>query len=138
MKKIKLDIDKAKKLYKSGFTCEQVAKEMNVCKRTIIRRFQEIEYKTREPSLKHGLLKKNLSGKQRAKNKRMLYPEKIRARELLNYHLKIGNIIKPNDCGNCRIKTSRLQGHHKDYNKPLEIEWLCIKCHNKIHRDPHS
>lgn len=32
------------------------------------------------------------------------------------------------DCGNAKA-----QMHHEDYNKPLEIIWLCFKCHAAIH-----
>lgn len=51
---------------------------------------------------------------------------KRKARKLLRYRLEIGQIErKPCEvCGN--IKTD---GHHADYNKPLEVKWLCRRCH---------
>lgn len=47
--------------------------------------------------------------------------------------LKEGKIVKPLMCQLCG-KTSKLQGHHADYAKPLEVIWVCIKCHHKIHK----
>ncbi len=33
----------------------------------------------------------------------------------------------------CKCGTMETQAHHKDYRKPLDIEWLCKECHYKAH-----
>lgn len=43
-------------------------------------------------------------------------------------HVLAGKIIKPSNCENCG-EEKRLEAHHKDYEKPLEVEWLCKQCH---------
>lgn len=46
---------------------------------------------------------------------------------------KTGALIKPAACEHCEIVTEKLQAHHDDYSKPLEVNWLCIKCHMEKH-----
>ena len=33
----------------------------------------------------------------------------------------------------CRCGSLDVQMHHRDYNKPLEVEWLCKSCHVASH-----
>ena len=33
-------------------------------------------------------------------------------------------------CGEIRV-----EAHHDDYNKPLEVRWLCIRHHNQWHTE---
>jgi len=46
--------------------------------------------------------------------------------------LRSGELIRPNRCSRCN-KKCKPQGHHEDYSKPLEVEWLCDLCHKDIH-----
>lgn len=50
---------------------------------------------------------------------------KYKARELA--YKKITK--NPICCEKCGEKTEKLERHHKDYLKPLEIIWLCKNCH---------
>lgn len=48
--------------------------------------------------------------------------------------LRDGKISKPSKCQRCK-KKRKLHGHHHDYKKPLDVEWLCTPCHTKEHRN---
>lgn len=56
---------------------------------------------------------------------------KYKAREAVRVAVRLGHICKPKACEKCLIEPPRhrLHAHHEDYTKPLEIKWLCSKCH---------
>ncbi len=60
------------------------------------------------------------------------HQKKHKARGVLNKALKSGKILKPLNCSTCE-KLGRIEGHHDDYEKPLEVIWLCTSCHGKLH-----
>lgn len=61
---------------------------------------------------------------------RKRYPEKHRAHLLVQYALRDGEISRQ-PCEVCGIE--KAEAHHDDYNKPLEVRWLCHKHHMEIH-----
>lgn len=56
---------------------------------------------------------------------RQRHPHIMKAHNAAARHRK----DKPDCCQRCEKATARLDRHHPDYRKPLEIEWLCKKCH---------
>ena len=50
----------------------------------------------------------------------------------VKWAVESGKMIKPKKCNDC-LKRKRLFGHHPDYNKPLEVIWVCMDCHMKRH-----
>lgn len=46
---------------------------------------------------------------------------------------KRGIIVRPLLCDGCGLE-KKLYRHHEDYSKPLEITWLCKKCHLALHK----
>lgn len=60
------------------------------------------------------------------------YPEKLKARQLVNFALKKGEITKPKKCSSC-FGDKKLDAHHGNYEKPLEVIWFCRGCHSDLH-----
>jgi len=67
--------------------------------------------------------------------RRAEHPEKAKARDDVSNAIREGRLFKPDRCECCRqqFPPKGLHGHHKDYSKALEVEWLCPSCHTKRH-----
>jgi len=56
------------------------------------------------------------------------------AHKALNHAVEAGRIVKPTSCEACqKSDAAHIHGHHEDYNKPLDVRWVCPACHRKIH-----
>jgi len=67
---------------------------------------------------------------ERWKNK---FPEKYRARNIVNAAIR-DKKLKALPCERCGCALM-VQAHHEDYSKPLDVTWLCTKCHGQRHRE---
>lgn len=56
--------------------------------------------------------------------------EKARARAELKRAVREGRVQRK-PCQVCG--DPRSDGHHHDYSKPLDVEWMCFKCHRAEH-----
>ena len=65
------------------------------------------------------------------KNREALKPKR-NAHQLVMYAVKLGMLLKPENCEKC-MKKCAPHGHHTDYSKPLEVIWLCHSCHKLEH-----
>lgn len=57
-------------------------------------------------------------------------PIKEQARITLRDAVKSGKITRPKSCSKCGNEHTRIEAHHHDYSKPLDVIWLCMPCHN--------
>lgn len=66
-----------------------------------------------------------------------------RAHRLVAMAIERGDLVRPDTCEACgdapessRSGTTQIQGHHhRGYDRPLEVEWLCQKCHTNRHKE---
>ena len=54
------------------------------------------------------------------KEQRKRFPVKFRCRDIFKQSIKLGKIIRPKTCESCK-KQIKVQGHHFDYSKPLDV-----------------
>ncbi len=60
------------------------------------------------------------------------YPERKAAADMVNKAVREGRMEKFPCwvCGELEV-----EGHHPDYDSPLDVVWLCTKHHAEVHRD---
>jgi len=68
------------------------------------------------------------------KKYRDMYPNKYKAHNMVNNAVRDKRLFPKEDCENCG-SIMRIEGHHDDYLKPLNVRWLCSCCHKQWHRD---
>lgn len=61
---------------------------------------------------------------------RAVHPEHAKARARVTYHLRTGQLVKK-PCEVCGA--AKVEAHHDDYTKPLEVRWLCHYHHREVH-----
>jgi transposase-like protein len=49
------------------------------------------------------------------------------------FAVKLGVLTKALNCEICGIE-GKMEGHHEDYSKPLDVKWVCKTCHKHIHK----
>ena len=73
---------------------------------------------------------RKLIDKIRIKKYHNSYPERYRAKAIVGYAVRRG-ILERKPCERCG--NQKAEAHHPDYSKPLDVIWLCHKCHCKEH-----
>lgn len=58
-------------------------------------------------------------------------PLAYKAQTAVNNAIRDGRLTK-SPCSLCGTDEN-LHAHHKNYNRPLDVTWLCAKCHHRIH-----
>jgi len=63
-----------------------------------------------------------------------------KAQNVLEKAIKKGIVTRMQYCEHCGVRgnfqdgRTAIQAHHPDYNDPLQVMWLCQKCHHKWHK----
>ena len=66
------------------------------------------------------------------KRYRKANPRKYAAHSLLNSAINCHRVFRK-PCEKCGADKSH--AHHENYDKPLEVVWLCAVCHSKRHKE---
>lgn len=55
-----------------------------------------------------------------------------RAHTVMSKVLRDGSLRRPDVCAACR-KRKTTRAHHTDYERPLDVVFLCTGCHSRLH-----
>lgn len=132
--------EKAGEDFYSGWTCKECIKAYQRKRRE--EKLDEVrEYDRKRSNLPHRVRARKeyqkteagrIAGAKAKRKWQEQNPERKAAHTILGNRLRSGEITKPDRCGECGKKT-RIHGHHDDYSKPLDVKWVCGKCHKNIH-----
>ncbi len=117
------------KLYESGMSIQDVADYFAITRQAMHDILKRRGVKFR-PQKKYGEENHFYRGGETADK---------RAQNLVWKAIKKGILISQ-PCENCGITgtfedgRNKIQAHHDDYSKPLEIRWLCQECHHEWHK----
>ena len=59
---------------------------------------------------------------------------KVLAWKKLNQAIRTGSVVRWPVCALPECDSTRVQAHHADYSRPLDVIWLCQPHHKQIHR----
>jgi len=116
--------------YKDKKMADGHRNECKVCRKAKIAKWQQENPERRKVTVKEWA--NNNPEKKRAIRKAHSerFPEKQKAREVALYAIRSGKLIR----GPCEIcGATKVQAHHEDYSKPLDVNWLCIRHHIERH-----
>lgn len=90
--------------------------------------WRDPQQKVEEANLDFVLNKEARLAAQRERYRRD--PQKFLARALVARAVQKGELAKePCPCGEAKA-----EAHHDNYNEPLQVRWLCSRCHGREHR----
>lgn len=122
-------VEESVRMYERGLSCGAIAEYFGVSRQAmwdLLRRRT-----TMRPQLRYGEENHFHRGGAR---------DDDHAQNMAEYAIRIGALIPRDRCEECGSAGTfddgrrAIQAHHDDYNKPLDVRWLCQKCHHEWHR----
>lgn len=83
-----------------------------------------------EPGYQHRKIKESLD--RQAKENPDYYLKKEVCRATTNYYIRAGILVRSSKCDVCG-KECVPHAHHRNYDDPMDIAWLCTSCHGIEH-----
>jgi transposase-like protein len=121
-------VAEAVQMYESGLSCGSIALRYGVSRQAMHDLLKRRT--TMRPRERYGRDNHFYRGGERADQE---------AHNLVETALEQGVLVRPDACEECgrggwfADGRTAIQAHHDDYNKPLDVRWLCQPCHHTWH-----
>ena len=114
---------------------------LNFCKACVLVR---VKIYDKQPYVKQRDRERRRGGKDQKHDARMKAYNKTYKRKssydkkkkyattIVSRAIKSGVLVRAKFCSECG-ESGIIHGHHDDYSKPLEVRWLCTRCHGRSH-----
>ncbi len=123
------DYDDAVRMYESGASVEDVAERHGVTRQSMWKVLQRRGVEMR-PNTREGEANPFHRGG---------WTSDGAVHDATEQAIKRGDLVRQpceacGDSGEMRDGRSKVHAHHDDYNRPLDVRWLCQHCHYEWHR----
>ena len=122
----------AKSMYAAGASIADVAARFGVSRQSMHGTLRRLGT-TFRPKRRYGEKNHFYRGGPRAED---------RAHNKVEKAVKAGRMQRPDHCEHCGEKPppfadgrTAIQAHHDDYQRPLQVRWLCQPCHHQWHTE---
>jgi len=96
------------------------------CTKSKVRMYRRLNESVRDYDRRRGARQTT----EQAREYRQAFPEAYRAHNAVNNAVRDGRLTKE-PCLFCSAE--KVHGHHRDYSRPLDVIWLCPRCHHRLH-----
>ena len=117
-------------MYESGKSLAQIAPQFAISRQSLFGSFKARGVTLRSQR-RYGKDTHFYRGGKKAKDS---------AQNKLEKAVSNGEVCRPSHCERCGMQPlcfkngrTAIQAHHRDYLNPLEVQWLCQKCHHQEH-----
>ena len=108
---------------------------LNFCKDCVKTRVSDW-YRNKMEGDSDFVSKERQRNRKRWRDGKMSPSKKKPAHHAVSNAIRDGRLVPPDNCEDCGHDFSfyRREAHHEDYEKELDVNWLCSLCHGKRHR----
>lgn len=124
------DYEQAVDMYNSGFSVEEIADYYGVTRQSMWKCLKRrgVQFRDNKRYVEQNHFYRGTKADDHAQN-------------VLEKAIERGVVTRKDHCECCgksySMKDGRtaIQAHHCDYNRPLDVMWLCQKCHHEWHKN---